>query len=508
MNEEKNTLGSKAGFTGAPISSDRGLAFGAIASGAVNITKVGLQLLLLPVMARLLGPEEFGIYALVLPTISFVTLLADGGLGATLAREPESSSLVWSSAFWILLLTGFALALGASIFGAFLGHLVGQPRVPPMIAILSLSLIFLVLSVSPTARLNRRKNLAVGAAAELSANLIGAAIALTLAITGAGAWSLVVQYVTIYLTRSLVLNAAAFSIPAFEFSMSAIRPHMVTGGILIGARLSDHAGRVAENILIDRIFGTALLGSYTFANQIAKFAGESVGNITWATLYVQSLTSNKASVVELHRQLCRLMAAILFPATLLAAAAAPELIDLLLGPKWVGLTFLLRVLLPVSALTMVATQVGAILLANGRYEIQFWCTTGNSLGRLLAVCAGPWIGLTGAIYGQAVVALFYFAAMLVLSGPATGCRPLPLLRALFGPAISSLAAAGACIATLRAFPTSPGLTLTSLIFGLGIFAVSMLLVDKKGLIEDWQAMRRLMSARRVHEPTQSSHDQI
>jgi ethanolamine transporter EutH len=80
----------------------RKLAFGAIASGAVNLIKVGLQLLLLPIMARLLGPEEFGIYALVLPTISFVTLLADGGLGATLAREPESSSLVWSSAFCFL----------------------------------------------------------------------------------------------------------------------------------------------------------------------------------------------------------------------------------------------------------------------------------------------------------------------------------------------------------------------------------------------------------------------
>jgi PST family polysaccharide transporter len=192
-------VASRTNSIGTPVTSDRKLALAAIASGAVNVIKVGLQLLLLPVMARLLGPGEFGIYALALPTVSFVALLADGGLGATLAREPESSSLVWSSAFWVLLLAGCILALGSSAFGLLLGYIAQQPRVPAMIALLSLSLIFLVLSVSPTARLNRRKNLAVGAAAELAANLIGAAIAVTLAIEGAGAW---IPYASIRIQHS------------------------------------------------------------------------------------------------------------------------------------------------------------------------------------------------------------------------------------------------------------------------------------------------------------------
>ena len=73
-----------------PFASARKLAMGAVASGTVNVVKIGLQLLLLPVMARLLGPNEFGVYALALPTISFVTLLADGGMGASLASVPET----------------------------------------------------------------------------------------------------------------------------------------------------------------------------------------------------------------------------------------------------------------------------------------------------------------------------------------------------------------------------------------------------------------------------------
>ena len=47
----------------------------------------------------------------------FAVTLADGGLGVSLAREPESSTVVWSTAFWVLLLTGFCLALGVSAWG-------------------------------------------------------------------------------------------------------------------------------------------------------------------------------------------------------------------------------------------------------------------------------------------------------------------------------------------------------------------------------------------------------
>src|SRR5882757_752409 len=170
--DEVRTILKAVSDTGGISPADRRMAFGAIAGGVVNILKAVLQLLLLPVMARLLGPNEFGLYALALPTISLVTLLADGGLGATLAREQESSSLIWSSAFWALLVMGTTLAIGSTLFGSLLGYLAQQPRLPAMIALLSLSLVFLTLSVVPGARLTRRKNLALGAGADLASTVI------------------------------------------------------------------------------------------------------------------------------------------------------------------------------------------------------------------------------------------------------------------------------------------------------------------------------------------------
>src|ERR1700744_6323426 len=61
--------------------SGRRLAFGDGALGMVGIIKLFVQAASLPVMARLLGPAEIGLYALALPVVAFVTMLADGGLG-------------------------------------------------------------------------------------------------------------------------------------------------------------------------------------------------------------------------------------------------------------------------------------------------------------------------------------------------------------------------------------------------------------------------------------------
>lgn len=68
-------------------SSGRKVALGAMASGAANAIK-----------ARLTGLGEFGLCALALPAI-LIALPADGSLEMTPARDDESSTLIWPSAF-------------------------------------------------------------------------------------------------------------------------------------------------------------------------------------------------------------------------------------------------------------------------------------------------------------------------------------------------------------------------------------------------------------------------
>jgi O-antigen/teichoic acid export membrane protein len=483
--------------------SDRRLAFGAMASGAVNGIKLILQLLLFPVMARLLGPDEFGLYALALPTVALIALLADGGLGATLAREDESSELVWSSAFWALSFLGITLGLCSAGFGLFLGYLAKQPRLPGIIGLLSLSLVFMTLSVVPSARLARRKHLGISAGSDLTANVIGAAIAVAMAWHGAGAWSLAVQYLVIYGVRAVLLNFAAFHPPKAAFSLKALQHHLASGGAMIAIRISEYTGRLIENFLVNRMFGTTLLGSYTFGNQVSKVSTEAASNVIWAALYVQALTGERSQIVILHRRLCRMLGIALFPFTFLAAAAAPEIVSLLLGPKWIGLAFFLQVFLPTYSLSVISCQTAPVLMAYGRIGIFSWCVFGLSLGRILAVSLGWWFGLDGAVWGIAFVTLIFCAAMLLFPVKATGCRALPMLRGLVGPAISALVASGCYLAIVNVFGANITWMCVGLAGGLIAYGLSMVLIDRRQLSEDWTIARRIISPHASPGPSTS-----
>ena len=350
----------------------RRLGVNAIAGGAANFMKIGVQLIMLPLMAHLLGPSEFGLYALALPTISFFMILADGGLAASMAREPSDATIVWSTAFWLTLLVGVALSGVVVGWGFLLGALTHEPRVTKLMALLSISLVMIAASALPSANLTRQGRLVVFAAADLSSTIIAASLAVALAASGAGAMSLAVQYVTYYTIRATMLNAVAFVRPRFEFRLSAVVGHLSVGSSLLGAKLADFSGRLVENLLYGRAFGAAGLGLYTFANQAPRFVCEAASGPGMGGALRARAARARAGRRDTHANLVRVLATIVFPAAALIAATAPEILRVILGPKWDAAAALLRILIPFYALNVVAGQSGAVLLARGRGWLLFW----------------------------------------------------------------------------------------------------------------------------------------
>jgi PST family polysaccharide transporter len=193
----------------------------------------------------------------------------------------------------------------------------------------------------------------------------------------------------------------------------------------------------------------------------------------------------------------------LFPFTFLAAAAAPEIVSLLLGPKWIGLAFFLQVFLPTYSLSVISCQTAPVLMAYGRIGIFSWCVFGLSLGRILAVSLGWWFGLDGAVWGIAFVTLIFCAAMLLFPVKATGCHALPMLRGLVGPAISALVASGCYLAIVDVFGANITWMCIGLAGGLIAYGLSMVLIDRRQLSEDWTIARRIISPHASPGPSTS-----
>jgi hypothetical protein len=155
------------------------------------------------------------------------------------------------------------------------------------------------------------------------------------------------------------------------------------------------------------------------------------------------------------------------------------------------------VFLPLYAFSAICAQTSPILLAYGRFDLQFWVTLGLTVARIAAVGFGFWVGLTGAVYGIAVGTLIYCTAMLIIPAKVTGCQPLPVLSGLVRPAVASVIGAIAYLFTIDALPSGLVSTLACLGLGLLTYGLMMLLIDRKAMIQDWSSARRIIAPRKA-----------
>lgn len=479
-------------ITGPRVGGDtRKLAVNVLAGGGVNVVKIGLQLLMLPLMAHLLGPAEFGVYALALPTVAFFMTLADGGLGASLASEPTQSREIWSTAFWLLLMVGVGLAGIGAGWGLILGHLSHEPRVANVMALLSVSFILLTASVLPVARLTRERRLVLISGADLAANILGAIVAVTLAMSGAGAISLAAQYVTAYFVRAVILNVAAFVRPSFVFRLSALKSHISTGSSLVCSRLADFSGRLVENLVFGRTFGSAALGTFTFANQVPRFVCEAASGPVWGALYAQALHEDDARIGPLHAKVVHILTLILAPVAFLTSAIAPGLVHLILGPAWNDAATILSILIPFYALGTVASLSGAILLAKGAGWALFRFSLLLVVARIAAVFAGQLFGPVGVAWGIGL-GLVLYAAMMLRAPGRIGLSPLgPLLRGMVAPTLAGALAGIACYFVVAAAPSDVLRMTVGLLTGGTFYLLILFLIDGKRMREDFNGILRL-----------------
>ncbi len=463
--------------------------------GASNALKITLQLVMLPVMARLLGPAEFGLYALAMPTVTFLQMLADGGLGNSLSREAESSEDVWSTAFWMVHGLGVVLVAVVVIWSFVLSKLAHQPRLPPIMAALSLSLLFLATSILPAARLIRRAQMAVGAAADLFSSVVGAVVALCLALNHAGVWSLVAQYVTVFAVDALVLNLRAPMLPRLRFNVRSLSPHIAVGGSIVGSKLADFFGRLMENTMLSNFLGAAKLGIYSFGNQVPRFVCEAASNPVWHGLYVQAIHADRDVTTNRYYQAVRLLSLVLLPSTMVGAVLAPQLLPMLLGPAWNASIPIIMIILPSYALAVIGQQSSAMLYAYGRGDVWLWITAGLAVSRILAVATAPFAGLLGVAVGIALSNILYAGACVFITAPIVGYRPWRVVGESRGAFISAACAAAACFGLSRIFPHGLWGMVASASGAVFTFLGVLLLLEGGNLARDIAALRRILSSR-------------
>jgi PST family polysaccharide transporter len=435
-------------------------------------------------MARLLGPAEFGLYAIVAPIVSFLSVIADGGLGLTMSKEKDETKVLWSTAFWLLLATGTTISIVVSLIGYVLSETMAEKKIFDLMIILGIAFPFITLSVLPSARIVRKGDLPVLAASDLLATFLGGLVAVGVAYNGFGAISLALQFLVRFFVRSVILNIYAFELPTLEFSLIKVQSHLSAGGILVAGQLLDLACKSVENFLLGAFYSRSVLGSYNFANQIPRFMAEAFSNSAWGALYSATLRGADKSYIPLYFKLCRFLAFVTFPASALLASAAPGIFFLALGPDWTLAANMVQILAPVYAFSATASIGGAIILAENLNKTYFLLNSIASIGRVICVLLGYWLGLRVTIIILGLLGITTGAIMTFSVAKRLSLSRYHFFGVVSRPALCSFAAFIGCYLAINNMQSSWINCIGSMLLGSVIYLAMCLIIDRRNLIVD------------------------
>jgi lipopolysaccharide exporter len=330
------------------------------------------------VLARLLVPSEFGLVAFALAVIAYLEYVTDLGLGAALIyRSDAEDPRVSSTAFWIGVLGAIVLFAASWFVAPLLADVGPGDAVVPLFRVLALQFVFSALGKAHEYRLRRSLQFRRLFWPELSGGLVKGAVSIALAVSGAGAWSLVIGQLAGTLSTSIALWIVHPFRPSVAISRRHVAPMMRFGLGIAAVGLLGQGAKNFDYIVIGAKLGAASLGVYYLAFRLPELvivAGFNVANDVLFPFYSRLRDGLVEGADDLRRgylQTVRLGAMVAWPAALGMAALALPLVLTLYGEQWRDSAAPLAFIAVWAGLASLASMPGAVLKALGRSWLLF-----------------------------------------------------------------------------------------------------------------------------------------
>ena len=310
-------------------------------------------------IAHLLTPSEVGLVAMATVFSALALILSDLALGAALVQRETLTEEDRSSAFWLNVGFGLVLTLAGVALAGPIANLYGEPEVEPLFQVISITFLLAALGTTQNALLIRDMRFrSLEVRSVVSTGLAGA-VAIALAIAGAGPWAIVGQKLTVNAASTILVWRAAHWRPRFMVSMASLRHLVNFSRWIVGARLLSYVNANADNYLIGRYVGSAGLGAYSIAYNVMLVPLTRLASPVQQVFYpALSKIREPVGVGKAWLHATKLVALFTLPAFAGMAVVAPDFVRVVLGEQWDASVRVIQILCWVGIVGAVVSQAG------------------------------------------------------------------------------------------------------------------------------------------------------
>ncbi len=357
------------------------------------------------VLARLLSPEDFGIFASLWAVMMFFEIFTDLGMGDALVQRESVNQALINSVFLLNLSLACGIC-GVIFFTAEpISTLFGAEQLATPLVVSSVAVVFNALGYCQLALCRRNFQYRWLAARSLVATFASGAVGIALALSGYGHWALVAQFVLMAFVNLVMLWIRPVWVPTLKFDLHGLKALLPYSSKLAGSRILDAGSTRFFELGLGALLGSVALGVYSVGSRITQIAMQMLSSVVLdvahSALSRVSSSTEKLQSAYLNGVLLSSMVAV--PAFVILSALSHEICETVFGPQWVQSGEILWAVALLSAVLSVQYMNGAVLSATGKTGRVFVI----SLCKLLAALAALYFGFGSGVDGVAYLFLFF-----------------------------------------------------------------------------------------------------
>jgi O-antigen/teichoic acid export membrane protein len=451
-----------------------------------RLAQLGLSI----VLAHLLAPSEFGVYAVALVVINITLSIAELGASVALVRYEGDPAEIAPTVTTIALATSTVLTVGTVIGAPYFSAAMGAPQATGVVRLLAVALLISGFTAVPGAMLQREFRQDYKMLADTASFVTSTLVVVVLALAGFGPWALGWSRIVANGTSAVVMIVLSKQRFWPGFDRSRAREILRFSIPLSGASLLVFAVLNVDYIVVGAILGPVALGLYLIAFNLSSWPvtafSSSIRSVSVAGF--AQLQGDQAKQRSGFASSFRILMTLSIPACVLLAVFATPLIRFVYGVEWVPAALPLTMLSVVGVLR-IALELGYDYLAAIGRTVSILAIHALWLAGLIPalIVGARWDGIAGVGWGHLLTLGVLVAPAYVFVLGSVGLSFRSYASGVVRPILGGLAMVGVGILVTSSFTVDFWVLAVGGTASLGAYAL-VLLPGESGLLR-WRTRR-------------------
>ena len=334
-----------------------------------NVFRAGISFLQIIVLARLIEPSEFGVYAIVSAVQMFALSFSDAGISSAIIHFQQLNDGEKSSLFWWNIIISISVYILIFISAFPLSIIFDNDRITTLIALSSTILIVNALSQQIRALAERDMRFAIVARIEISSTFLGFASSVTLAYLGWDVLAIILSQILVS-TVSTILFWIFLSNgwrPSLHLNIGESLPYVKYGVKIVFVNLLNIGISQADVLIFGRFVSPYLLGLYSQPRELLIKILTTINPIITRVGFplMAKNKSDRAALARIYTKTLRMSASVCFPIFACICLLSSDLVLVIFGNTWSNSVPFMQTLAIWFLVRSIGNPIGGLLYAVG-----------------------------------------------------------------------------------------------------------------------------------------------